>query len=200
MRHKPGARNAIWSDLYIETTFMRYGHGPNGIVGITLQPSALKRWALSMHTCSRLVRDVADMDKGYTEKGVMIYKEERPAQIKSDAKDRRNILHKLQSCIDPMDPTNHPDELVIIVTGRVAPGTVNAGLSAQIGTGQLRKFEESLPDGFNRTISKNVVTMSFNRKALKVGSTRVVDANLIYNRVFGLYQSRGIQLDKVLHH
>ena len=115
--------------MYIETTFMRYGHGPNGIVGITLQPSALKRWALSMHTCSRLVQDVADMDKGYTEKEVMIHKEERPARKKSDAQYRRNILHKLESCIDPMDPTNHPDELVNIVTGRVAPGTVNAGLS-----------------------------------------------------------------------
>ena len=42
--------------------------------------------------------------------------------------------------------------------------------------------------------------MSVNRKALKVGSTRVVDANLIYNRVLVLHQSRGIQLDKVLHH
>jgi hypothetical protein len=29
--------------------------------GITLQPSALKRWALSMHTCSQLVQDVADI-------------------------------------------------------------------------------------------------------------------------------------------
>ena len=56
MRYKPGVWNAIWSDMYIETTFMRYGYGPNGIVGITLQPSALKRWALSMHTSSRLVQ------------------------------------------------------------------------------------------------------------------------------------------------
>ena len=71
MRHKPGVWNAIWSDMYIETTFMRYGYGPNGIVGITLQPSALKRRALSMYTCSRLVQDVAYMDKGYTEKEVM---------------------------------------------------------------------------------------------------------------------------------
>ena len=109
-----------------------------------------------MHTCSWLVQDVADMDKGYTEKEVMIHKEERPAQIKSDAQDRRDILRKLQSCIYPMDPTNHPDELVNIVTGRVAPGTVNAGLPVQIGTAQLREFEESLPDGFNSTISKKL--------------------------------------------
>ena len=38
--------------------------------------------------------------------------------------------------------------------------------------------------------------MSVNKKALKAGSTSVVDANLIYNRILGLHQSRGIQLDK----
>ena len=27
-----------------------YGHGTNGIVGITLKPNALKKWALRMHT------------------------------------------------------------------------------------------------------------------------------------------------------
>ena len=34
MSHMPGIWNAIWSDMYIESTFMRYGHGPNDIVGI----------------------------------------------------------------------------------------------------------------------------------------------------------------------
>ena len=34
-RHKTGVWNAIWSDMFIETTFLRYGHGPGGLVGIT---------------------------------------------------------------------------------------------------------------------------------------------------------------------
>ena len=42
--------------------------------------------------------------------------------------------------------------------------------------------------------------MSVNKKALKVGSTSVVVAKLIYNRVLGFHQSRGIQLNKLLHH
>ena len=37
MRHQPGLWNAIWSDMYIESTFMRYGHSPGGIIGITLK-------------------------------------------------------------------------------------------------------------------------------------------------------------------
>ena len=50
MRHKPRLWNGTWSDMWIETTFMRYGHGPKCIIGISLKPEALKRWAYSMHT------------------------------------------------------------------------------------------------------------------------------------------------------
>jgi hypothetical protein len=45
MRHIPG----IWSDMYIETMFMRYGHRKGGIISITLQPETLKTWAFSLH-------------------------------------------------------------------------------------------------------------------------------------------------------
>ena len=61
MRHHAGLWNGIWSDMFIETTFMRYGHGPGGIIGITLKESALKRWALSLHICSQLIQDIKCM-------------------------------------------------------------------------------------------------------------------------------------------
>ena len=35
VRHKPRLWNGLWSDMFIETTFMRYGHGKAGIIGIT---------------------------------------------------------------------------------------------------------------------------------------------------------------------
>ena len=38
LRHTPGLWNGIWSDMFIESSFMRYGHGKRGIVGITLKP------------------------------------------------------------------------------------------------------------------------------------------------------------------
>ena len=52
MRHMNGLWNGIWSDMFIESTFMRYGHGRAGMVGITLKPETLKTWALSRHFCS----------------------------------------------------------------------------------------------------------------------------------------------------
>ena len=58
MRHMNGLWNGIWSDMFIESTFMRYGHGKTGIVGITLKPETLKTWALSCHICSQLKQDL----------------------------------------------------------------------------------------------------------------------------------------------
>ena len=54
MRHNPGVWNGIWSDMFIKTTFMRYGKGPGGLVAVTLKPSTIKRWALSLYTTSRV--------------------------------------------------------------------------------------------------------------------------------------------------
>ena len=51
MHHVPHLWNGIWSDMYIESTFMCYGHGPGGMIGVTLKPEMLKTWALSLHVC-----------------------------------------------------------------------------------------------------------------------------------------------------
>lgn len=38
MRHHPGIWNGMWSDMFIETTLMRYGKSPGGLIGVTLKP------------------------------------------------------------------------------------------------------------------------------------------------------------------
>ncbi|MCP3888518.1 MAG: hypothetical protein GY702_06550, partial [Desulfobulbaceae bacterium] len=45
VHHTAGISNGIWSDMAIETTYMRYGHGRSGIVGLTLNPESLKTWS-----------------------------------------------------------------------------------------------------------------------------------------------------------
>ena len=54
MHHNAGLFNGIWSDMAIETTFMRYGHGhgQSGVIGITMRPETLKTWAYSLHACN----------------------------------------------------------------------------------------------------------------------------------------------------
>ncbi len=91
MRHRPGIWNAIWSDMFIESTVMRYGHGPGGLIGITLRPNAVKRWALSMHICSQLVQGIVEMKYGVRSADVTAHKEELKSRIETDRVDRENI-------------------------------------------------------------------------------------------------------------
>ena len=87
-----GLWNGIWSDMFIETTFMRYGHGPSGIIGITLKPETLKTWALGLHICCRLEQDIADIvENGQQIASQQTHKEEMKARIVSDCADRENI-------------------------------------------------------------------------------------------------------------
>ena len=88
VRHIPW----IWSDMYIETTFMRYGHGKGGIIGITLQPEILKTWALCLHICSKLESNLSEMidDDGGDVKNV--HKEEAQNRISKDRKEGRKYL------------------------------------------------------------------------------------------------------------
>ena len=52
MRHQNGLWNSIWSDMMIETIVMQYGHGPNGMTGLTFNEKALDRWVKILHISS----------------------------------------------------------------------------------------------------------------------------------------------------
>jgi hypothetical protein len=128
--------------MFIETTFMRYGHGSGGLVGITLNPSALKRrWTLSLHICSRLDKNIEEMRDQDTYTHVLTHKEERPARVLADAQDRQNIRDKLNACIDPLNPDVHPDIIINIITGRISKYAVNVDKAVSVGRQQMYKSE-----------------------------------------------------------
>ena len=198
-RHTPGVWNGMWTDMMIETTFMRYGKGPNGIIGITLKPNTLKTWALSLHTCSVLAKDVSDMTSD--DQHQHLHKEEMKARMASDAVDRKKIREKLQDSIDPLDPSSHSHgDLVHVVSGRITTDpTVNVHESVSIGTEMMKQYESTWPDGFHDTLSKKVHTLAITKKHIQVGKTKVHDTNLIYSRITGLQTSgREMNLNEVL--
>ena len=201
MRHQPGIWNGMWSDMFIESTFMRYGHGPGGIIGITLKPNALNRWALSLHICSRMVHGLARM-ADYSVANVLKHKEEQPHRIKADQLDREKLRIQLAKTMHPIIPEQHPSvtELVNIVTGRVAPDSVNVDKALEIGHQQLRSYEQSLPEGFHNPISRTVKTMASMKKHIDIDNRQIYDTNLIYSRVLGLQGSRDISFSDILHY
>ena len=92
MRHIPGLWNGLWSDMFIETTFMRYGHGKAGIIGITLKPETLKTWALSLHVCGQLLEDLSTLRENERQSNIQTsHKEEANARILADQVDRKGL-------------------------------------------------------------------------------------------------------------
>ncbi|KAG0710302.1 hypothetical protein GWK47_023103 [Chionoecetes opilio] len=126
----------------------------------------------------------------------MIHKEEMPGRIASDTKDRENIRHKLQMCINPFSS----EGIVNIVTGRIAPDAVNVDNSVALGKEQMKQFEAGWPESFHEPLSNKVVTMSINKKRIQLGSADCFDTNLIYSRVMGLVSSRDIDLKELFSH
>ena len=84
--------NGLWSDMFIETTFMRYGHGKAGIIGITLKPETLKTWALSLHVCGKLLEDQSTLRENERPSCIQtIHKEEAKESISADKADREGL-------------------------------------------------------------------------------------------------------------
>ena len=188
MRHVPGIFNGIWSDMMIETTVMRYGHGPGGVVGITLDEKSLDKWALSMHLFSLLEDQLLKLGDESIKKS-WYHKEEGNGQIKSDGMDRENINIMLDKCINPFTVENHPEEIVNIVSGSLSSSTVNVDKALDIGNRQRHLFESRLPEKFYEPLSKSGITMNSLKKSVKVDDSEIVDTALIYSRVIAIQLS-----------
>ena len=44
MKHQKRLWNGIWSDMMVETTYMKYGKGPSGMPSITTKPHSVQIW------------------------------------------------------------------------------------------------------------------------------------------------------------
>ena len=128
------------------------------------------------------------------------HKEESKARIEADRKDRDGLRNRLDLCIDPLDPKQHPDiGIVNIVSGKITPAFVNVEKSVLIGEGMLEDYEKTWPEGFYSTISKKVETMGASRKSVQIGDSKVYDLNAIYSRVIALLSSdRNIECEGCL--
>ena len=199
-RHIAGIWKGLWTDQFIESTFMRYGHSAGGIIGITLKQEALKTWALSRHLCCKIESDMQKMEEEDGDTVQLYHKEEAKSRILADSKDRTGLGNKLDSCLHPLNPSEHPeDSLVNIVSGKIAPPVVNVDSSVKIGERMMADFEKTWPDGFYKTITSKVKTMATTTKSIEMGDSKVYDLNAICSRVIVLLSSdRDIHMEDVL--
>ena len=128
MRHNQGIWNAIRSDMFIESTFVRYGHQAGWLTGLTLKPSAVTIWALSLRTCSQPRGDLLAMKDKQNNKTTITHKEAGP-QIGLQV--THPIVWRLKKLFKIATDT-HPPGLLNVVTGLHATDKVNAGESIKI--------------------------------------------------------------------
>ena len=99
--------------MFIESTLMKYGKGPpGGLIGITLNPITVKKWANGLHISTQILIDIDNLREGEHKREKIVHKEEMNSTIESDKQDRLKIKNALENCVDPLDPSQHPDELV----------------------------------------------------------------------------------------
>ena len=102
-------------------------------------------------------------------------------------------------CIHPLKPETHPEQLVNVANGALAPSQVNVDQAVSIGHSQQIDFENDLPTGFWDSIGKKVKTMAITKKGIAIGPKVLYDTQLILSRMIGLQaSSREVDFKDVL--
>ena len=195
IHYNKGIWKEIWSDMSIETTFMRYDHGKREMIGIILKPETIKIWTLRLHLCTLLQADIAVMCDTDIFPLSPLHKEEMKSRIVADAGDRLSSRTKLSSCIDPLKSVSVTDSLLNIVSGRIEPATVNLDDAIQLRKCKMTEFEQGWPSEFHAVISKTVQLISVTRKHVTIGKSEVFNTDLILQS-----SSRYVDIMNVLSH
>ena len=71
----------------------------------------------------------------------------------------RKIREKLNLCIDPLDPTQHPEQLVNVCTGMLCSEKMDVDDAVDIGRTRTKEYEKSWPNGFLSTTKKSALQL-----------------------------------------
>lgn len=161
-----------------------------GVVGSTTNPESIKTWAYSYHDCLSLTSGLQEMRDPDITNVQVTHKEEAQARIKADGMDRQALRDKLAVCIDPLNTTDHPKDLVNIATGEVMTNeTINVDDAVELGMKQQVEFETGWPGSFHAPVKATVVNWTANKKAINVNGQKIVDTGIFYARALALQAS-----------
>ena len=117
----------------IESTYMRHGKSPGGIIGTTTKPRSQQVWSNSLPSCNDLLMDFDELRGRYLTQKI-IHKDEAEARVIADMKDRNSLKRTLQFCSHPFDMASYdPSALMNIYTGEISPNKSNIHKSVEIG-------------------------------------------------------------------
>ena len=87
VRHQDGHWNEIWTDMMIESTYIRHGKGPGGIkgTGTTTRPRSVHIWSNSLPSCNDLLNDFYELRGRYPAQKI-VHKQEAKERMIADIK------------------------------------------------------------------------------------------------------------------
>jgi len=95
----------------------------------------------------------------------------------------------LETCIHPLKPETHPEQVVDVVNGTLAALQVNVDQAVNISQSQLLEFEKNMPTGLWKSIERKIKTMAVTKKGITVGSKVLYGVDSIFSRVIRLQAS-----------
>ena len=179
--------NSISTDMAIESTCMKIGKGPSGLIGVTTQERTVKVWANGHHLCSNLLSELDNL-RSSDSKDRTKHNEEGYGRIKADQIDRKKLQDNLEKCIHPLQVDTHKNwnTLVNIYTGEEVGEDVNVNKAVEIGQKQMKEFCSSLPQGFRERLSTKVKSMAESKKTKQISVVAPFNTELISSRVLYL--------------
>ena len=84
VRHIPGIYNLTWTDNFIETTYLRLGHGPTEAIGVATDYHQMVKWALSFALSGEVSQSVRPLSNTEQDSHHIRHKEEAVGRIKTD--------------------------------------------------------------------------------------------------------------------
>lgn len=70
-----------------------------------------------------------------------VHKEEANARITAYKADREELRRTLKLCIAPINPEQHPEGIINVVNGVIAPPKINVDRTIEIGTRQMENLK-----------------------------------------------------------
>lgn len=181
---KEGMWNGIWSDMAIETTYMKIGKGQTGIIGATTNSRTTDIWANSHHLCGEVKSELADLSESKKSKSTS-HKEEGNGRMLSDQLDRTKLRKTIVNCIHPLNFGDN-EILVNIFTGEEAQEKCNVDQALDIGKRQMKEYQKNLPEGFRETLSMKVNTMKKKEQKDSKKGQMIFNTEVIFSRVLYL--------------
>ena len=100
-------------NIAIESTYMRIGKEPSGLISVTTQKRTVKVWANSYHLCNELLSELDTLTNSDNVDRTK-HKQEGDGRIKVDKLDRKKLQNTLEKCIHTLSVETHKHSRTLV--------------------------------------------------------------------------------------